>query len=93
MSSPDPGLSRRRFAIGAGLAIAAGPAVLAASAARAAGATPKADVGYQYSPKGPQSCGVCASFAPGSDPAGAGTCQIVAGVIPRNGWCQLWAKI
>ncbi len=92
MTPPRFCISRRRFTLGAGLAITAGPALLAASAARAAGSTPKTDVGYQYSPKGAQSCGVCASFIRGSDPAGPGTCQIVAGPIAQNGWCQLWAK-
>ncbi len=92
MTLSHPRISRRCFALGAGLAITAGPALLTASIARAAGATPKTDVGYQYSPKSAQSCGVCASFIPGSDPTGPGTCQIVAGPIPQNGWCQLWAK-
>jgi hypothetical protein len=92
MKPPCPGLSRRRFALGAGLAMTAGPALLAAAKASASGVTPKTDVGYQYSPKGAQSCGICASFIPGGDPSGPGTCQIVAGPIPQNGWCQLWAK-
>lgn len=92
MITPRLSISRRRFACGAGLALASGPALLAASAARAAGTTPKTDVGYQYAPKGAQSCGVCASFIPGDDPSGPGTCQIVAGAIPRNGWCQLWIR-
>jgi len=92
MTSHRLALSRRRFVIGAGCALTAGPALLIASAASAAGSTPKTDVGYQYSPKGAQSCGLCASFIPGPDASGAGTCQIVAGPIPQTGWCQLWAK-
>jgi hypothetical protein len=92
MTAPCRATTRRRFALGAGLAVTAGPALLAAWAARAEGATPKTDVGYQYSPKGAQSCGLCASFIPGPDASGPGTCQIVAGPIPQAGWCQLWAK-
>ncbi len=60
--------------------------------ARAAANTPKAAVNYQYTPKGDQHCGACASFIPGADPHGPGTCQIVEGPIPQNGWCALFSR-
>ena len=28
----------------------------------------------------------------GADAAGPGTCRIVGGAIPQNGWCQLYSK-
>lgn len=92
MNHDLPRLTRRRLMVAAGAALAAGPLVLATSEVRAGGQTPKTDVGYQYTPKGDQRCGLCASFIAGSDPAGPGTCQIVAGPIPPTGWCQLWSK-
>ncbi len=91
---PPPDLTRRRLLRGAGLAVA-GTTALAAlmtSPASAAGKTPKADVGYQFTPKGDQHCGACASFIPGDTPEGAGTCKIVDGVIPQSGWCPLFSK-
>jgi hypothetical protein len=78
--------------IGVTAGLASSPVLLAAAAARAGGQTPKSDVGYQYTPKGEQRCGLCASFIPGVDPSAVGACRIVAGPIPQNGWCQLWAK-
>jgi len=92
MTSRD--LTRRRLLQRAGLAVAAAPAAvaLATSTASAAGKTPKADVGYQFTPKGDQHCGACASFIPGDSAQGAGTCKIVDGVIPQNGWCPLFSK-
>lgn len=94
MTRPESSLSRRRLLQRAALAIAAAPAflALAPTAARAAGKTPKADVGYQFTPHGEQHCGACASFIPGDSPQGAGTCKIVDGVIPQNGWCPLFSK-
>ena len=87
-------LTRRRLLQRAGLAVAISPAAAACmvSSAAAAGKTPKADVGYQFTPKGDQHCGACASFIPGDSPEGAGTCKIVDGVIPRSGWCPLFSK-
>ena len=87
-------VSRRRWLVRAGLAVAAAPVVLALKpgAAKAAGKTAKADVGYQFMPKGDQHCGLCTSFIPGDSPTGAGTCKIVDGVIPQNGWCPLFSK-
>jgi hypothetical protein len=94
MNDKDISITRRRWLFGAGIAASAAPIVLALtpSAAKAAGKTAKADVGYQYMPHGDQHCGLCASFIPGDSPQGAGTCQIVDGIIPQNGWCPLFSK-
>ncbi len=92
MAEDLPIFSRRRILRGAGLTLVTAPLALIASGARAAGLTPKSDVGYQYSAKGDQQCGLCASFIPGPNPAAPGACQIVAGDIPPNGWCQLWTR-
>ena len=59
--------------------------------AKAAGTTAKAAVRYQDMPKGTAMCGNCASFIPGSDPSGPGTCRIVEGQIPQTGWCILYS--
>ena len=84
----------RRRLLRAGLALAATPIALSlgATRARAAVKVAKGDVGYQYSPKGGQRCGVCASFIAGDSPLGAGACKLVDGVIPQNGWCSLFTK-
>jgi hypothetical protein len=76
----------------ASLALTAAPLLFAAARARAAAKTPKAAVSYQFQPHGDQHCGACASFIPGDSPQGAGTCQIVDGAIPQNGWCVLFSK-
>jgi hypothetical protein len=66
--------------------------VALASAARAAAKTPKADVKYQYTPKDAAHCSVCASFIPSPDGGGGpGSCKIVDGPIPQNGWCVLFS--
>jgi hypothetical protein len=68
--------------IGAGLA----------GAARAAAKTPKADVKHQYTPKDAAHCSLCASFIPSPDGGGGpGSCKIVDGPIPQNGWCVLFS--
>ena len=82
--------TRRRWLLGAGLALAASP--LAATPSLAAPTTSKSDVKYQFTPNGDQHCGACASFIPGDSPQGPGTCKIVQGPIPQNGWCVLFAK-
>jgi hypothetical protein len=69
-----------------GLALAAG------SARAAAPKVAKADVGYQYAPHGDQRCGLCTSFIADGNPGGPGSCKIVDGAIPPNGWCTLYAK-
>jgi hypothetical protein len=69
-----------------------GTALMIAAKARAAGSTPKSEVRYQYTPKGAARCGLCASFIPPTGAQGAsGTCRIVAGPIPQNGWCELFS--
>lgn len=90
-----PGTStRRRWLTRAGLAFVATPLALAIGPvkARAAAKTPKADVNYQYTPKGDQHCGACVSFIPGEIPQGPGTCRIVDGPIQQNGWCALFSR-
>jgi hypothetical protein len=63
-----------------------------ASQTRAAAMTSKADVKYQFTPKGADHCGACTSFIPPpSGGGGPGTCKIVEGPIPQNGWCVLFA--
>jgi hypothetical protein len=94
MTPSETESTRRRWLQRAGLAIVAAPALaaFATSSARAAGKTPKADVGYQFTPHGDQHCGACTSFIPGDSRQGAGTCKIVDGVIPQSGWCSLFSK-
>jgi hypothetical protein len=89
-----PPATRRAWLAGAGLTLLAAPlaAAVAPSRALAAAKTPKAAVNYQYQPRGDQHCGACASFVPGPDPQGPGTCRIVDGPIPQNGWCVLFAR-
>jgi hypothetical protein len=94
MTTLDGAPTHRRQLLRAGLALAATPAAfsLGGARARAAVKAAKGDVGYQYAPKGAQHCGVCASFIPGDSPMGAGTCKLVDGVIPQDGWCSLFTK-
>ena len=89
----DP-YTRRQWLAGAGLALAVTPlaAAIVPGRARAASKTPKSAVNYQYTPKGDQHCGACASFIPGDMPQGPGTCRIVDGPIPQNGWCVLFSR-
>jgi hypothetical protein len=68
------------------------PALALAGSALAAGSTPKADVKYQFTPNGTARCADCVSFIPGDSSGGPGTCKAVAGPIPQNGWCILFAK-
>lgn len=60
------------------------------SGARAAANTSKADVKYQFTPRGSARCGLCASFI-ASGGSGPGTCKIVEGPIPQDGWCVLFS--
>jgi hypothetical protein len=87
----DMRATRRRWLLGAGLTLAAAPLALATRASAAA-TTPKSDVKYQFTPNGEQHCSLCASFIAGDSPGGPGTCKIVEGPIPQNGWCQLYSK-
>jgi hypothetical protein len=90
----DPIGPSRRLVLRRGAALfALGAAATTASAASAAGTTPKATVKYQYTPNGSNHCSLCTSFIappPGAED-GPGACKIVAGPIPQNGWCVLFA--
>lgn len=88
MSTQHP--SRRRLIrLGATSALLG---VALAGGARAAAKTSKADVKYQYTPKEAAHCSVCASFIASPDGGGGpGTCKIVDGPIPQNGWCVLFS--
>ena len=92
MALAGPTHTRRVWLMRAGMALGAAPMLLSAASARATANTPKSAVGYQFKPNGEQHCGACASFIPGADAQGAGTCKIVDGAIPQNGWCQLFSK-
>jgi len=90
MAIEQPGTSRRALFYLGGATILLGMAL--AGAARAGGKTPKADVKYQYTPKDSAHCSLCASFIPSPDGGGGpGTCKIVDGPIPQNGWCVLFS--
>ncbi len=84
-------LNRRIVLRGVALAGAASVAALAGPAA-AAPANTKADVKYQNTPKGADTCSACASFIPGDTSGAPGTCKVVQGVIPQNGWCVLFSR-
>lgn len=87
MAAAPTSPARRHLLIGGGtFALAA-----LASASPAAAKTAKAEVQYQLKPQGKYSCGGCTSFIPGADPTGPGTCKIVEGAIPQDGWCILFA--
>lgn len=79
-------IGRRRFLAASVFAAAA------ATAARADGAkVGKSAAAFQFQPKGSERCGACASFVPGAQPQGPGTCEVVEGVIPQTGWCALFS--
>jgi hypothetical protein len=63
-----------------------------AGGASAQPANTKADVKYQFTPKGSETCNACVSFIPGEGSGAPGTCKVVQGVIPQNGWCVLFSK-
>ncbi len=80
--------SRRRLLAGATFGIGAVPLLAWAAMAK----TPKADVKYQFSPRGADHCVLCVSFIPGPEGQGAGACKVVDGPIQPNGWCELFSK-
>ena len=85
--------TRRQWLTGAAVVLATPMAAdLVPGLARAAAKTPKTAVDYQYTPKGDQHCGACASFIPGETTQGPGTCRIVDGPIQQNGWCALFSR-
>lgn len=88
------GLSRRAamkrvFITAAGLAV--GWSALSARPAQAAGSVPKGAVGYQDKPNGNERCATCSQFVPGKTAQAMGSCNVVAGNISPNGWCNVWA--
>ncbi len=84
--------TRRRVISGMVKASAVFPILALAGSAAAAGTTPKSDVKYQFTPNGEAHCGACVSFIPGESGGAPGTCKVVAGAIPQNGWCVLFSK-
>jgi len=88
-----PSTDRRRLLKRSAVLVAFGAIAGAESGARAAGTTAKADVKYQYTPHGSDHCSLCASFIrpPANDVGGPGSCKIVVGPIPQNGWCVLFS--
>jgi hypothetical protein len=90
--SDRPHPSRRTVLCRGAVLVTFGAVVATATAASAAAKTPKTAVKYQYTPKGKAQCGLCASFiAPSGGGTGAGTCQVVDGPIPQDGWCLLYS--
>lgn len=68
----------------------AGTAAMLGSGTARAQKAPKKAVAYQNEPKGDQKCANCQFYIEPSE--GAGKCQVVAGDIAPNAWCNLWAK-
>ena len=94
MSQEDLPLAGRRLLLRRSLGLLAlGSAMAATTRAAAAAKTPKADVKYQFTPRDSARCGLCASFIPpaGGEGGAPGTCKIVDGPIPQNGWCVLFS--
>lgn len=52
----------------------------------AASKIPKAQAGFQKTPKGSHKCGNCSHFEPSKN-----ACTVVQGEIDADNWCQLWA--
>lgn len=82
----------RRAALRCMGAVVAVPVALSMGTSAAQAGLTRKDVNYQLTPHGAQRCGLCASFIMGKSADADGTCKIVAGPIPPNGWCALFAK-
>ena len=80
--------SRRLVLATAALGLGALPLLARAAVVK----TPKAEVKYQFSPKGADHCALCVSFIPGAEGQGAGICRVVDGPIQPGGWCELFSK-
>lgn len=80
--------SRRRVLATAAIGLGALPLLARAAVAK----TPKAEVKYQFSPKGADHCALCVSFLPGPEGQGAGSCKVVDGPIQPGGWCELFSR-
>ena len=92
MAREDNPCPDRRQLIRVGTALALLGASLTSAARAAAAKTPKSDVKYQYTPKDAAHCSLCSSFIASPDGGGGpGTCKIVDGPIPQNGWCVLFS--
>ncbi|MGN1290205.1 MAG: hypothetical protein ACI4XG_27010 [Bradyrhizobium sp.] len=85
MAKQQPDRSRRSFI---GAAIAGLPAsLLLRAAAVASDKMTKPQAGYQETPNGIYSCGLCTLFVV---PDG---CKVVEGAISRDGWCKAFAAV
>ncbi len=80
---------KRVLLTAAGLAV--GWTAVRARPAEAAGSVPKGAVGYQDKPNGNERCLTCSQFIPGKTADAMGTCNVVAGAISPDGWCNVWA--
>ncbi len=89
----DRNTNRRDFlrAVPGAFAVAAGAATILTGRSAKAQKAPKNAVAYQNEPKGDQNCANCSFYIP-ADGGGAGQCQVVAGDIDPNAWCNLWSK-
>lgn len=89
MSEPETIMAREKaISRRAALNGAAGAATLILGAVPPSLAQQKvsqADAKYQGHPQGQQRCAICLQFRP------PGSCQLVAGPISPNGWCQFFA--
>jgi hypothetical protein len=73
------------------LAVAAGAATILKGGPAQAKA-PKDSVAYQETPKGDENCANCQFYIPPEGGGDVGKCQIVAGDIGADHWCNLWAS-
>jgi hypothetical protein len=93
----DTPTTRRGFLNTAGTALAAvgGAAILVRSGPAQAQKAPKKSVQYQSEPKTSggqaQKCANCQFYQEPGSGSEMGNCQLVAGKISPNGWCNLWA--
>jgi len=53
--------------------------------------TAKGDVGYQDHQHDGKSCGQCKFFAPDGSNPNRGSCEVVTGVVSREGWCTMFS--
>lgn len=82
--------TRRTILIGAA-ALTGLPLLAQPKQAHAAGGVKKENVHFQNMPKGAAQCSKCNYFVAGASATAVGQCKVVAGPIPPNGWCQLYA--
>jgi hypothetical protein len=72
--------------LGAGAVLAAALSLVKGGTAAAQSKTDKKTAKYQDHPNNGQSCSQCRFFLPPK------SCQLVAGDISPNGWCEFFAK-